>query len=229
MADVEAGGLPFAEAIEFFRDKIRMPTRGWTDVWQRMNGRAFVVAGTVKDELIADFQEAVAKGIEDGTTLAEFRKDFDRIVAKHGWQYRGERGWRSRVIFNTNIRTSYQAGRWQQIQRLKSRRPWLRYVAVLDNRTRPQHRIWHDTVLDADDPFWNTYYPPNGWNCRCSVQQLSDRDMARLDLEPAPRAPETPPVRKSVNTPEGPRIVEVPQGIDAGWAYNVGQSGWAAE
>ena len=229
MADVEVGGLPFDEAIAFFRGKIRMPTRGWTDVWQRMNGRAFVVAGAVKDELIADFQEAVRKGIEDGTTLAEFRKDFDRIVAKHGWQYRGNRGWRSRVIFNTNLRTSYHAGRWQQIQRLKSRRPWLRYVAVLDNRTRPQHRIWHDTVLDADDAFWDTYYPPNGWNCRCSVQQLSDRDMARLKLEPAPRAPETPPVKKRVNTPEGPRIIEVPQGIDPGWAYNVGQSGWAAE
>ena len=84
-------------------------------------------------------------------------------------------------------------------------------------------------MLDAGDSFWDTYYPPNGWNCRCSVQQRSDRDMARLKLEPAPRAPETPPVRKRVNTPEGLRIVEVPQGIDPGWAYNVGQSGWAAE
>lgn len=228
MADFTFEGLAFEESVSFFREKIRLPTRGWTHVWQRMNGLAFVVAGAVKDELIADFQEAVAKGIEQGTTLAEFRKDFDRIVAKHGWQYKGERGWRSRVIFNTNIRTANQAGRWRQIQRLKSRRPWLRYSAVLDNRTRPQHRLWHDTVLAADDAFWSVYYPPNGWNCRCTVQQLSDRDLARLKLEPSPRALETPPVRKRVNTADGPRIVEVPQGIDPGWAYNVGESGCAA-
>lgn len=228
MAEFTFEGLPFTEAVTFFRQKVRMPTNTWTDVWERMNGRAFVVAGAVKDELIADFQEAVAKGLEEGTTLADFRKDFDRIVAKHGWQYKGERGWRSRVIFNTNMRTAYQAGRWQQIQRLKSRRPWLRYSAVLDNRTRPEHRGWHGTILDADDDWWSTYYPPNGWNCRCTVQQLSQRDLERLGIEPSPRGPEMPLVKKRVNTPEGPRIVEVPQGIDAGWAYNVGQSGWAA-
>lgn len=225
MAEFTFEGLPFEEAVTFFREKIRMPTHTWTDVWQRMNGRAFVVAGTVKDELIADFQEAVAKGLEEGTTLADFRKDFDRIVAKHGWQYKGERGWRSRVIFNTNMRTAYQAGRWQQIQRLKRRRPWLRYSAVLDDRTRPEHRGWHGIVLSADDEWWNTYYPPNGWNCRCTVQQLSQRDLDRRGETPAPAGPEMPPVRKKA----GGRIVEVPQGIDPGWAYNVGKSGWAAE
>ena len=40
-------------------------------------------------------------------------------------------------------------------------------------------------MLDAGDSFWDVYYPPNGWNCRCSVQQLSDRDMARLKLDPS--------------------------------------------
>lgn len=225
MAEFSFEGLTFEEAVVFFREKIRLPTRTWTDVWERMNGRAFVVAGTVKDELIADFQEAVARGLEQGTTLAEFRKDFDRIVAKHGWQYKGKRGWRSRVIFNTNMRTAYQAGRWHQIQRLKARRPYLRYVAVLDSRTRPEHRGWHGTILAADDEWWQTYYPPNGWNCRCTVQQLSQRDLDRRGEEVSPRAPYMPPVRKEA----GGEIVEVPQGIDPGWAYNVGESGWAAE
>ncbi|MFV9492170.1 hypothetical protein ACNUI5_09110 [Pseudomonas aeruginosa] len=55
------------------------------------------------------------KAIADGTTLEEFRRDFDRIVAKYGWSYRGGRNWRSRVIYETNMRGSYMAGRLEQL------------------------------------------------------------------------------------------------------------------
>lgn len=225
MAELIFEGLPFDEAASFFRQKVRMPTRTWTDLWQGMHARAFVVAGAMKDELLADFQTAIAKGLEEGTTLAEFRRDFDRIVATHGWQYKGGRGWRSRVIFNTNMRTAYQAGRWNQIQRLKARRPYLRYSAILDSRTRAEHRGWHGTILDADNEWWSTYYPPNGWNCRCTVQQLSQRDLDRLGVTPSPAGPIMPPVKKKA----GGAIVEVPQGIDPGWAYNVGEAAWGRQ
>ncbi len=40
---------------------------------------------------LADFRAAVDKAISQGTTLAEFRKDFDTIVAKYGWSYNGSR------------------------------------------------------------------------------------------------------------------------------------------
>ena len=43
----------------------------------------------------------------------------------------------------------------------------LRYVAVLDARTRPEHRAWHGLILPIDHPLWDTHYPPNGWGCRC--------------------------------------------------------------
>ena len=36
------------------------------------------------------------------------------------------------------------------------------------------YKILEAIVRPVDDQFWNTYYPPNGWNCRCSVEQLSD-------------------------------------------------------
>lgn len=224
MVAVEGRDLPFNEAIGFFRQKLRIPTRTWTDIWQGMHARAFVVAGAMRDELIADFQEAVAKGLENGTTIDEFRMDFDRIVAKHGWSYNGGRGWRSRVIFETNMRTAYMAGRWEQIQQNAERRPFLRYVSVRDDRTRPEHRAWHGTVLRADDAWWSTHYPPNGWNCRCTVQQLSARDMERFGYSVSDTAPPSPVETKTVNTPSGPVPVQVPEGIDPGWSYNVGEA-----
>jgi SPP1 gp7 family putative phage head morphogenesis protein len=212
------------EAIEFFRQKLNLPTTSWTDIWEGMHARAFVVAGANTEALVADFRNAIDKTIAEGKSLDWFRKEFDKIVAAHGWNYKGERRWRQAVIFNTNLRMAYATGRWAQIKRLADRRPYLRYVAVMDDRTRPLHRAWHDLVLRWDHPFWETHFPPNGWNCRCSIQQLSERDLTRLNLKVAPHAPASSDVARSIKTPDGIKYVLVPKGIDPGFAYNPGEA-----
>ncbi|MDQ2084524.1 phage minor head protein [Xanthobacteraceae bacterium Astr-EGSB] len=221
-----AEAVPFAvdpqEAIDFLRRKIDLPTQAWTDIWQEMHSRAFVVAGAQSEALLADFHEAVNRAIAEGRTLAQFRADFDHIVATHGWSYKGSRAWRSRVIFQTNLRMAYAAGRWEQIQRVKKTRPYLRYVAVMDARVRPLHAEWHDTVLPVDDPWWQTHFPPNGWNCRCSVMSLNERDLARYGLKVSERAPDVVMEERTIRTAAGARTIQVPRGIDPGFAYRPG-------
>lgn len=225
----QLGAVPFEEAIGFLRDKLRLTSRGWTDVWQEQNAVAFTVAGAQSSAMVADFHQAVTRAITEGTTLADFRKDFDRIVAQYGWSYRGERGWRTRVIFETNLRTAYAAGRWQQAWDLREDRPFLRYTAVLDNRTRAQHRAWHGTVLPIEAAWWRTHYPPNGWGCRCMAMSLSARDLARRGWKVTDPEPLGGGVPRRVETPDGFRMEEVPPGIDPGWAYNVGEASQRAQ
>ncbi|MGD9767834.1 MAG: phage minor head protein [Pseudolabrys sp.] len=221
-AEAERFDVDPVEAIDFLRQKLRVPTRGWADLWQEQHSAGFMIAGAQSDALLKDFQSSIDDAIAKGQTLEQFRKRFDTIVEEHGWSYNGSRNWRSRVIFETNIRMAYAAGRWEQIQRVKEQRPYLRYVAVMDDRTRPEHASWHDTVLPADDPWWQTHFPPNGWNCRCTVQSLNERDLERYGLSVSDSAPASPLVRRTVNGPDGPRIVEVPAGIDPGFAYRPG-------
>ena len=121
------GSLPFREQVEFFRRKLNVTTQAWTDVLEAEHDVAFMVAGANRDDMVADFREAVTRSIDEGATLAQFRKDFDRIVEKYGWNYNGGRNWRSRVIYETNLRQSYNAGRWTQLQSLKAVRPFWRY------------------------------------------------------------------------------------------------------
>ena len=225
MPEVEGIDVPFDEAIEHFRNKVRLPTDSWTDLWQGQHARGFVVAGGRRDDMLADFQRAIQGALDDGTTLRAFRGDFDKIVEQYGWSYKGGRNWRSRVIFETNLRTSYEAGRWQQMERIAERRPWLRYTAVDDAATRPEHLAWHGTILRYDDPWWDTHAPPNGWGCRCSFDQLSDDDLERWGLKPSASAPSSPMVTRTINTPDGPVDILVPEGIDPGWSYNVGKAG----
>lgn len=74
--------------------------------------------------------------------------------------------------YNYAVASSQMASRWQQIQSNKETLPLLRYDTVGDERVRLEHQELDDVVRPVDDPFWDLYYPPNGWNCRCDVQQL---------------------------------------------------------
>jgi len=157
--------LPFDEAIAFFRQKINVPTATWKDLLKAMHARAWSVAGAMKEDLLVDLREAVDKAISEGTMLAEFRTDFDPIVQKHGWKYKGGKGWRTAVIFNTNVAVAYATGNWAQMHDpvvLKAR-PYLRYVASSSAEPRAEHTEWYNLILPADDPFWDTHTPPNGW------------------------------------------------------------------
>lgn len=210
---------PFAEAVEYFRAKLNIPTARWDDIWKGQHAKAFTIAGAMRDDLLNDFRTAVDKAISQGTTLEEFRKDFDAIVKKYGWSYNGGRNWRSEVIYKTNIRTAYMAGRWNQLTDpdLLKLKPYLLYRHGDSRQPRLHHLAWDGLVLEADDPWWKTHYPPNGWGCKCKVFAVGQRDLERLDKTGADKAPaiETDPV------------TDAPIGIDKGWDYNVGQAAQA--
>lgn len=224
---VSHGSLPFQEQIDYFKGKTNLPTRAWTDIYAAEHDWAFVVAGTTKRELLADMRGAVEKAITTGRTLEQFRADFDRIVGQHGWEYNGSRGWRTRTIFETNLRQSYNAGREAQMAdpELRKARPYGLYRHGDSAHPRPQHLAWDGTVLPLDDPWWSTHSPQNGWGCQCKKFMVSDRDVERQGLKvgPAP-AVEYEDRTLGVNSPNGPRTVRVPVGIDPGFEYAPGQS-----
>ena len=48
----------------------------------------------------------------------------------------------------------------------------LQYRTAGDDKVRPEHAALDRVTLPITDPFWEEYYPPNGWNCRCTVVQV---------------------------------------------------------
>ncbi len=229
--------VPPKEAVDYFRKKGYKLTFDWHEMQREEHAYNFTVAKVTSLDLLQDIRRSVDKAIADGITFNDFQKELKPILADKGWWGRktvtdpntGEEREvqlgsprRLKIIFDTNLRTAYAAGRWEQIQRTKKTRPYLRYVAVLDNRTRDQHRNWHNTVLPADDPFWNEHYPPNGWRCRCTVQQLGPRDLKRLGLDVSNTPPSGAP-RTIIDKKTG-ETIHVPPGIDPAFSYNVGQA-----
>jgi hypothetical protein len=141
--NVSYGSLPFSEQIAFFRRKFNTKTDAWTDVYGSAHDNEFMVAGANRDALLADLRTAVEKSL-DGGTLETFRKDFAAIVARYGWSYNGGFEWRSRIIYETNLRSSYMAGRYQQLMDMRDTHPyWGMSTAWLSIRARS---IWAGTA-----------------------------------------------------------------------------------
>lgn len=124
------------------------------------------MAGVQTDELRdALFQDARAVFAAGGTY-----RDWADNFSMHGFE--PSNPYHLRTNYDTAANAAYSAGHWQQIQDAKLLFPYLRYVTMQDDKVREEHAALDDLVFPVDDPFWDTYMPPNGWNCRCSVEQL---------------------------------------------------------
>lgn len=214
-------GVRFDEAISYLKGKLPEASVAWDDLAGPVHAKVFTVAGATTADLAADLQQALADAKANGSALADFRKAFDEAVQKHGWTYRGKRGWRTSVIFNANMRSAHMAGRWAQIEANADRRPFLQYRTAGDSRVRPQHRAWNGLIFPVGDAFWHTHYPPNGWNCRCTVRAYSQADLDEKNLVVS--QPYAIKMRDVVDR-DGAVTDRVPVGIDPGWDHNVGQA-----
>ncbi len=229
--------VPPEEAIEFFRAKGIHVGYDWRDTSAAQHARSFTVAKVARLDILTDIRAAMDRVLAEGATFESFQDELEPILRAKGWWGRKTMTdpatgktrvvrmgspRRLRTIFDTNLRMATAAGKWAQITRLADRRPWIRYIATLDDRTRPLHRVWHGTILRWDHPFWQTHFPPCGWHCRCTVQTLSDADLERFGLTPSPGPPEGwNRTRPWLNRRTG-ETEEVPVGIDPGFAHNPG-------
>lgn len=218
------GSLPFKEQIEFFRRKVNVPTNSYADIYNNEHDYAFVVAGANRNALLNDFRAAIDKAISQGTTLDEFRKDFAEIVERNGWSYNGGFNWRTRIIYETNLNSSYQAGRYQQLRDAKF--PYMEYWhSDYVEHPRELHQSWDHLVLDFNDPWWNTHFPPNGYGCQCRVRGRTKGDLKRMGKNQPDKAPTINWVDRVIGENSGnPRIVRVPEGIDPSFEHIPGQS-----
>jgi hypothetical protein len=220
-----AVSLSFGEQVDYLRQKRPTPSDWWLETLLGNHDRAFVIAGATDVAMLEEFQDALAGHAANGGRIEDFAADFDQIVEKYGWEYRGERDWRIRTIFETNMRTSFMAGRLKQMRDLSvvKLRPYWQYVHA-DSRIpavpRKLHTDWNGLVLRWDDPWWDTHFPPNDWLCSCGVKSLSRGDLRRLGKDAPDAAPRDAVL--PVIDPASKQLIMQPAGIGYGWNYMPG-------
>ncbi len=91
-----------------------------------------------------------------------------------------------RAEYDFAVTSSQMAAKWRDVEAGKGRYD-LQYRTAGDGRVREEHAAMHGITLPADDPFWDKYYPPNGWRCRCTAVEVNKGKYPVSDSEEAKR------------------------------------------
>lgn len=238
LAAVKRGMQTPPEILDYFRGKDLKPQFSWLDVWGEEHAHAFTVAGVTETKVLSEFKAAIDKAIANGTGFEAFKADAKARLTPHGWwgpktvsdptgKWKGKtvdftKPGRLETTFWSNVRSARAAGQWNRIQRTKESRPYLVYIRSVAERKRPEHLQWAGTVLPVDHSWWRSHFPPNGWGCKCSVQQLDEDDRDSY-LAKDGYSDEVPDLGEAtfVNRRTG-EVTRIPRGIDPGWQTNPG-------
>ena len=85
------------------------------------------------------------------------------------------------------------------------------------------HQSWNGKILPADDPWWKTHFPPNGWGCQCRVHAVDDAYLQKMGKAGPDTAPDDG-TYDYFNKVSSVTLRDIPNGIDPGWDYAPGAS-----
>ncbi|MCC5912225.1 MAG: minor capsid protein [Clostridiaceae bacterium] len=175
--------LPFDEAIEYFEDRVPMKPSAYNSLANEYKTKAFTVSGYTSLTILNKFKDSLKKALKEGLTKDDFKKEINGFLKKKG--YDGLTPYQADNIFRTNIQTAYSVGHYRRMTDpdVINRRPYWQYDSVHDEQTRDIHRGLDGKTFPADHPFWDTYYPPNGFRCRCGVRTLSERQVNQRNIK----------------------------------------------
>lgn len=224
---------PPPEVASFFRNKQLRPSFSFEDVEPEEHAVGFSVAKAMHIDVLEALQGALQQAIDEGIPYEQFARELKPQLQKLGWwgvkelvdpltgearKVRLGSPRRLKTIYRANMRSARAAGQWDRIQRTKRALPYLVYLLGPSERHRPQHEAKSGLVLPVDDPFWQRWYPPNGWGCKCHVRQITSREAEERGVSDSPEVP----MREVFNKRTG-EIKRIPSGIDPGWEMNPGQ------
>jgi phage putative head morphogenesis protein, SPP1 gp7 family len=121
---------------------------------------------------------------DDGVfkSFEKFAQDIAGINSKYNRQYLN-------AEYNFATSSVLMAVKWKDAEENADRND-LQYRTANDGLVREEHAALHNTTLPFDDPFWDSYYPPNGWNCRCTAVEVRKGKYPLSDSEAAQAAGE---------------------------------------
>lgn len=161
----------FEEARNWFVKKKVLSNEEYKKLDEELKQYAFTVTGLAKTEHTAKILDVLTEAYDEGSSYNEFKKNltgFHKEIDRLG-------DVQLQLVYRQNMTSAFSEGRFKQMMQAADVFPNWEYVTAGDHRVRPAHAAMDGEVRRYDDPFWNTWYPPNGFNCRCVVE-VADKE-----------------------------------------------------
>ena len=234
---------------------LRLSPNGWRDIYAQEHATAFTVARLKDLSLLESVQKEIAHSIENGFSFEDFQRrmrpklqswldsvrkpiDGPEGPAKEA-EKQGKDRYRLRRIFETNTRQAYAQHHYQRgMDNPLNTHIIYRLGPSINHRV--DHEVLDGTVLSKDHSFWDSHFPPNGWNCKCHVRFMSQRDVEEarqkgvVDLQSTDPKTGRYTSRKPINETapkiqwrnferSNGQVIQVPHDIDPGFEWNPGK------
>jgi SPP1 gp7 family putative phage head morphogenesis protein len=113
---------------------------------------------------------------DEGTikSFSKFSEDVKSIKSNYNETY-------LEAEYNFAVSSAQMAGQWAEVSNDYD----LNYRTAKDDKVRASHKEMDETTLPPDDAFWKSYYPPNGWRCRCNAVRVRKGKYETSDPEAA--------------------------------------------
>lgn len=155
---------------------------------------ALKIAHVEEQALLDLMKERLTKALGDGTTFVDFQDGLGEIFTAHGVTPLNPS--HVQMVFNQNLSTAYEAGHYMQARRpeLAEAFPLWQYHTMGDMEVRPSHQAMEGYTAPRNDPIWDSWWPSNGWGCRCVIDTLHQTEIEDENITPSgamPKMPET--------------------------------------
>lgn len=227
------GQGPPPEVTRYFEGRSLRPSFSFRDVEPQEHAVSFAVAKAMQLDVLSAIKGELDRASAEGLTYAQFQKALTPRLKALGWW--GEKDVtdpatgetvkarlgsprRLRTIYRSNMRAARAAGQWDRIERTKRALPYLVYLLGPSRRHRVEHEAKSGLVFPVDHSFWDRWFPPNGWGCKCHVRQVSRSEAEDIGISEEP----TIEMRRFENKRTG-EVRDVPRGLDPAWDRNPGK------
>lgn len=179
-------GMPFVDALEFFRSKAIISEAEFDALEDRYKTGGFIARRLASDRLREVARQAIERILTTDVTPTEAAR---LIRAAEAEELRGlgispSSNHYIDTVVRTNVQSSYGHGRWAAMNDpdVLALRPYQQYWTAGDARVRANHRAMHGLVFEAGSALAAHVAPPCGFNCRCSMTSLSARQFEARGL-----------------------------------------------
>lgn len=160
---------------------VRLPP-AWVEFYEEAQKSGDTIADEIKLNVLQRTWDECEKAIAKGQTFAQFKKAHGKYLKEAG--YANDK--RLKLIYRTNQRDAYMAGRFKAQLDGKRANPYGIYVCALLSTSRDPHvkLDYRNTgkAYPIDHPIWRHLYAPNGYNCHCIVRTISAKQAERMGL-----------------------------------------------
>lgn len=159
--------------VKFFDDN---DPEAITESLEAHRSTAITAVKGLAGDMEAKIREALRESILQGEPLAKSKDRMTKLFGSLGLTPKNKG--QIEGLIRTQTQLAFSAGRWKA-ERMDpdiDEMLWgYKYVTAGDSRVREEHENLDGVVLPKDHPFWQTFMPPNGFNCRCQAIPLYDQ------------------------------------------------------